>query len=556
VKYILLFCSITIGKMAFGQSTDLPLNSSAYSIYDEWDIKSEKAHFTTVKPISRREISELSLDESLAKSKAELYDKKYVQTEAREYIDSILPNRKPIFGRLYEYNSDMISVKTKDFDFHMNPVIMYARGRESLTSEKIFQNYRGVEMRGTIDGRVSFYSMLTENQARYPAYVRRYTANTLAVPYEGFWKQVNTTGVDFLRAQAYIDVNLTKHIEAQFGYGKHFIGNGMRSLILSDFGNNYPYLRLKTQIWKLQYTNIFAQLTAKIDGGDYGLLGTGEFPKKYLAMHHLSVNIAKKLNVGIFESIIYGQPDSLGNNGLRFEYLNPMIFYRSLEQQDGSSANAILGMDFKWNLFKTVSLYGQLAIDELIISKALSGDGYWENKQAYQLGVKYIDAFGLKNLSLQAEWNQVRPYTYSHQDYYTSYSHYNMPLAHPLGANFREVLFNARFRALPRLTFTGDVLLAQSGKDKDKMNYGGNILKSYDVRVGKEGEPGIDLLQGDKTILKIFHGNASYQVAHNLFTELDWMHRYEKSESGSLNSSNNVLTFALRYNFASRNYLF
>jgi hypothetical protein len=98
--------------------------------------------------------------------------------------------------------------------------------------------------------------------------------------------------------------------------------------------------------------------------------------------------------------------------------------------------------------------------------------------------------------------------------------------------------------------------LAQSGKDKDKMNYGGNILKSYDVRVGKEGEPGIDLLQGDKTILKIFHGNASYQVAHNLFTELDWMHRYEKSESGSLNSSNNVLTFALRYNFASRNYLF
>ncbi len=556
MKNFLSFTFLLSTTLALAQSTDIPLNSPAYSTYDEWDIESEKSLFTTIKPISRKEMAQVSQKSKADKSKAEAFDQSYIEKETREYLDSIAPDRKAFLGRLYEYNSDMISISTPDFDFHMNPVVYFGVGRETLTDDKLFQNYRGVELRGSIDNKVSFYSLLTDNQARYPTYVQQRTANTLGVPYEGFWKQYQTDGVDFLRAQAYIDVSLTKHIEAQFGYGKHFVGNGNRSLILTDFSNNYPYLKLKTQVWKLQYTNIFAQLTAKTEGGDFGTLGTKEFPKKFLAFHHLSVNITDRFNVGLFESIIYGRPDSLGNNGLRLEYLNPMIFYRSLEQQDGSSANAVLGMDFKWNLFRTVSLYGQLVIDELVISKALSGDGYWENKQAFQFGLKYINAFGLKNLSLQGEWNQVRPYTYSHTNHFTAYSHYNMPLTHPLGANFKEILFSAKYRALPRLTFMADVLLAQSGKDKDGLNYGGNILKSYDTHLGGENEPGIDLLQGDKTDLTLLHGNVSYQWAHNLFTELDVIQRNEKSESGNINSSNRIVSLTIRYNFSNRNYWF
>ena len=549
--FLLFSCSI-----ALGQSTDIPLHSPAYSAYDEWDIKAEKSSFTSVKPISRKEMIRVAQADTIGMSRSEKFDRSYIMIEGRAYLDSLAPNRKAFLGRLYEYNSDMISIRTPDFDFHLNPVVYFGVGRESLTDDKLFQNYRGLELRGTIDNKVSFYSMLTDNQARYPSYVQQQTATTLGVPYEGFWKQYKTDGVDFLRAQAYIDVNFTKHIEAQFGFGKHFVGNGQRSLILSDFGNNYPYLRIKTQIWKLQYTNIFAQLTAKTEGGNFGILGTGEFPKKFLAFHHLSVNITDRLNIGLFESVVYGQPDSLGTNGLRLEYLNPLMFYRSLEQQDGSSANALLGMDFKWNLFRHVSLYGQLVIDELVISKALSGDGYWENKQAFQLGLKYVDAFGLKNLSLQAEWNQVRPYTYAHEDHFTSYTHYNMPLAHPLGANFKEVIFSAKYRVLPRLTVMGDVLLAQSGKDLDGINYGGNILRSYNDHLGGEDQTGIDLLQGDKTSLTFVHGKVSYQWIHNLFTDLDVILRNEQSDSGVIDSRNRIVSFTLRYNFQNRNYWF
>jgi hypothetical protein len=57
-----------------------------------------------------------------------------------------------------------------------------------------------------------------------------------------------------------------------------------------------------------------------------------------------------------------------------------------------------------------------------------------------QLGAKYINALGIKNLDLQLEYNRVRPFTYSHRDSVANYTHYNQPMAHPLGANFSETI--------------------------------------------------------------------------------------------------------------------
>ena len=69
---------------------------------------------------------------------------------------------------------------------------------------------------------------------------------------------------------------------------------------------------------------------------------------------------------------------------------------------------------------------------------------------AYRLGVKYVDAFNIKNLDLQFETNRVRPYTYSHFDSVANYTHYNQPLAHPLGANFQEYIGILKYQPAPR----------------------------------------------------------------------------------------------------------
>lgn len=75
--------------------------------------------------------------------------------------------------------------------------------------------------------------------------------------------------------------------------------------------------------------------------------------RKYAAMHHLSVNVSKWLNVGLFEAIIFKRKDHFD-----FRYMNPIILYRSVEQTNGSPDNALLGFNFKINTGAKALLYG------------------------------------------------------------------------------------------------------------------------------------------------------------------------------------------------------
>jgi hypothetical protein len=167
-------------------------------------------------------------------------------------------------------------------------------------------------------------------------------------------------------------------------------------------------------------------------------------------MHHLDVNVTKGLNIGLFEGIMFGRRDRFD-----FGYLNPVIFYRSIEQQNGSFDNSVAGLDFKANVKKRVQLYGQLLLDEFLLSEIKKNDGWWANKWAIQAGAKYINVFGIKNLDIQVEMNRVRPFTYGHRDSVANYTHYNQPLAHPLGANFSELIGIVRYQPAPQMADTG-----------------------------------------------------------------------------------------------------
>src|SRR5690606_10630143 len=157
------------------------------------------------------------------------------------------------------------------------------------------------------------------------------------------------------------------------------------------------------------------------------------------------INVTKWLNVGVFEGIVFGREDHFD-----FQYLNPIIFLRHVEGTVGSPDNAVAGFDFKANAAKKFQFYGQLLLDEFLLQVITSNSGYWANKYGYQLGVKYVDAFKINNLDLQLETNRVRPFTYSHYDSTANYTHYNQPLAHPLGANFHEFVGVLKYQPAPK----------------------------------------------------------------------------------------------------------
>ena len=95
-------------------------------------------------------------------------------------------------------------------------------------------------------------------------------------------------------------------------------------MILSDNAFNYPYLRIQTKVGIFQYTNFYMEHMDLISNPSEEYT----YDKKYMSLHHLSANISDRLNIGIFESIVWENTRTPEFSGFDISYLNPIIFLR------------------------------------------------------------------------------------------------------------------------------------------------------------------------------------------------------------------------------------
>jgi hypothetical protein len=558
--FAIIFCSFPSALLA--QSNYAPLNEDYYHSVDRYEIKAGRVMpqvFTAVKPYKRDAI--VSLVDTLASSgiftsRVDQFNLEYLRNDSWEWAHPTTnDSKKPVLKAFYRKKSDLYHVEEEAFDLHINPVLYLGYGEDSRREDAYLINARGVEVRGMVDKKVGFYSYLTDNQAVLPSYVWEQMAQNPVIPHEGFWKEYkNGQGVDFLQARGYITFEATKHINMQFGHDRFFIGNGYRSLIFSDFAPPAWFLKGNVKVWKINYLFLVNQMTADVTGNLGGLRDDkGGYPNKFNALHHLSINIGKKLNVGVFEAVIFSADDSTGTDHFRLDYLNPIIFYRAIEQQNGSSDNVLLGFDFKWNAAKKISFYGQVLLDEFVIDNIRDGNGWWANKFGIQGGAKYVDAFGLPNLDLQGEINIVRPYTYSHTTNYGNYSSYRQPIAHPLGANLTELVGILRYQPFPRLNIVGKLVLTETGRDTTGVNWGGDILKSSQTR---QQEYNNEIGQGISNDILFGSLSISWMLKHNLFIDANVIVRKSESPLPLYNNNTTITSLALRWNIPKRLYEF
>ena len=450
-------------------------------------------------------------------------------------------SRKPILRSLYKTKSNLLEVNTRDFSLVVNPVIQFNFGKESSNSEHMFVNTRGAMARGVIARKIGFSTFLTDNQERGPSFFQQQVNGFRAVPGVGFYKPFKKTGYDYFDARGYFTFGVTKYIDVQFGYDKNFIGSGYRSLFLSDAGNSYLFLKLNTKIWKLNYQNLFMELMPQFKKAGDTLLD-----RKYAAMHHLSMNVTKWLNIGLFEGVIFGR-----KNRFDFQYLNPIIFYRSVEGNVGSPDNAMVGFDFKANVAHRLQFYGQFLLDEFILSKIKNDPTNWVNKWGVQLGAKYMDAFGINNLDLQFETNRVRPFTYSHGDTIANYTHYNQPLAHQLGANFQEFIGIINYQPRNRWYINAKAIFYTKGLDSAGKNFGGNPFEDYRSRTM---ETGFAIGGGRKATCLNSMVQVSYEWKENLFFDLNFQYRTYKIANVIGQTNSTLFSAGVRLNMFKREY--
>jgi hypothetical protein len=437
-------------------------------------------------------------------------------------------------------------VEKAHFRLKVNPILQFSLGKEQGDSLPLFANRRGLELSGDVDNKVWFYTSIVEQQARFPEYVDQRINSTQAMPGAGSYKLYKSRFIDYVDdydynlATAYIGIKASKHIGLRLGHGKQFLGNGYRSLLLSDFGNNHFFLQANTRVWRFHYQNIFLELSPF--GPNY--TGTAEeIPNKYAAIHYLSIKPTKNTSIGFFEATVFNR-----SRQFELQYLNPVIFYRSIEQLLGSSDNAILGINAQADLFKQVRLYGQLLLDEFVFSEFVKPEqkGWWGNKYSVQAGIKYFNAFNVNNLDIQLEYNIARPYTYSHFDSLNSWSHYRHPLAHPLGANFREFIAIARYQPFRRLLVEARAIQILTGLDAAPGdNWGSNLLYSYDTR---EKDYGNSIGQGLRSDILLLGLDLHWQLFHNCILDLTFLRRDLKNTQIAQRST--LFTGGVRLNIA------
>lgn len=411
------------------------------------------------------------------------------------------------------WNEHFFEVAGDDYWFVLDPGVDLQLGKDTNEDINTFNNTRLVNVSGGIGKQITFGASIQESQGRFAGYFNREIerrapdgGNPGIVPGRGIAEDGGDTIYDYPVATGYINYKPSKYFDLQLGHGQHFIGDGYRSLVLSDNSQPFPYAKVNAKFWKLDYTVLYTSLRDVRSA----VTADDSFRTKFMVHHYLSWNATKKLNIGLFESVLW-QDDN--QRGFDFNYLNPIIFYQAVELQTGSrGGNALIGATAKYKFTDRVTGYAQLVLDEFAGASVVSGNGSFQNKSAYQLGVKWQNAFKVKDLMLQAEYNRVRPYTYNHNTVVLNYANSNQALAHPWGANFYETTLIGRYTK-DRWYGNAQLTLGERGLDIndgiDNFSYGGDIYRSEDDRIGDVGN---ELGQGNRVTFVYTQLEAGYLI--------------------------------------------
>ncbi|SDJ32130.1 hypothetical protein SAMN04487898_102260 [Pedobacter sp. ok626] len=440
----------------------------------------------------------------------------------------------------------LFNFKGEDYTVYADYLPDLQIGRDFKNGMTTWKNTRGFQIGGTVGDKFSFYTNGFENQGVFANYINDFINTTKVVPSEmGGGLKVDNRVKDWAYVTALLSYTPNKHLNIALGYDKNFIGDGYRSMLLSDVAANYSFLRIRAALGNVQYQTIFGymldpgaeKLTTDRRLGDRG---------KWAAMHYIDWNATNRFSIGFFQAVTWADAQPEGKRGFDFNYVHPFIFLRPLEGANTYSPDKMrLGINTKYEILDKTTVYGQFMIDEFTAKEFFSNKGYWANKWALQLGFRGADLFKVKNLNYLAEFNTARPYTYAHFDRVSNYSAMNQPLAHPLGANFREVLGILNY-SYKRFDLQWQIMYARYGLDPNGENYGKDIFKSYLTRTVEYGS---HIGQGIGTDLYFAEGRVAYLLnpKYNLRLEVGGVLRREAN--GIKNTNTALFTFGLRSTF-------
>ncbi|MBS1636076.1 MAG: hypothetical protein JST26_09185 [Bacteroidetes bacterium] len=504
IRIIVIFCFAVWGAKAQYEplARNIFINAETQQVIDDWNIRHPDIEFhSSFRP--------------------------YLISTLRNFDDTMVhfshyAIRSFFMSKTFNEGPD----KHNQYNVQVLPIVDLQAGYDMLNKKVVTETSGGAHVKLNINNDFTFALTAIGGRVAYPTFTDTFVKDAKLIPGLGLAYRNKDGSYNFSNLTGYLSYSPNRTFNFQLGKDKHFIGDGYRSLLMSDNSNNNPYFAINANIWRIQYNVWYSwmQDMSRFDGTQKSL------QNKFGTFHYLSFNAAKEFSISFFENVIWQGTDTNRVRTFDVNYLNPIVFYRPQEYSVGSPDNAFMGLNLSARLFKCVKLYAQAAADEFYFKEIKAHRGWWANKQGWQFGAKYINAFKVKGLTLQAEYNEVRPYTYSHGSTQQNYANYGQALAHPLGANFREYLGFLSYRA-KRWMISVQGMYAIIGKDTNNVNLGSNIFLSYTTRPYDYGHK---TTQGNKfTLMQSDIRFTYYMIPQmNLRLEAGYIQRSEKDQLG------------------------
>ncbi|WP_027418045.1 hypothetical protein [Crocinitomix catalasitica] len=378
------------------------------------------------------------------------------------------------------FKENFLLFKGNDYWCAVDPILDFVGGNDfSADSNKIlYWNTRGIRVQAKFFDRVAFTTTFYENQSVLPVYQQnyvnshgefivnggatKYTQNNAIIPGYARTKPFKVDGYDFGFAEGALSIIAAPWLNIQLGNGNQFIGNGERSLLLSDFSTNYPFAKLETSLWqnRIQYIAMYA-----IHQNLYRLKSSttpeATYERKIGTYHYLDIALTKDFNVGLFESFLWKRTDSIGSHQPDWMFINPIIGGNTLiKGTSGEGYQAYLGLNANYNL-QNLNIYGQLILDNFKFG-------------GVQFGFKFYDLF-VEKLDFGAEINHIQKNSFTSTDKRYNYNNNNLSLAHPNVNGIDELIISFSYQK-KRVFITNKLIYSEQAYRSDDTYYNKTLL--------------------------------------------------------------------------------
>ena len=350
------------------------------------------------------------------------------------------------------FQKHLIEINAKDCYLTISPLanLFYGRDLGDTSGQNITQNTRGVIVEGDLFKKFSFATSFYENQSRFMRYETAYyeslgeryigsdslyAPQNAVVPGAGRTKPFKTIGFDYAYATGYFAYSPIKQLQIIAGNNQQFIGDGHRSLLLSDNSYNAPYLRVNWKMhskWSIVYhRSRLINLLRRPEGSS----AESYYEPKGFSVNYFTYKPNRNISISLFEGGVWNRGDSIESKFSHPLYYNPVPFVSSLILSDGQELSSLHGLNIGAQLHRNHRVYGQLALTDFNAASL-----------AFQVGYRGYRFFGLNDLMLQMEYNYVPSSAYqARSNNRLNYSHYHLPLAHVKGSGFQELILRMNY---------------------------------------------------------------------------------------------------------------